>query len=58
MLGYKYEDIKKFGSVLEWAELYIPPSNTEVKEGLIKIWDFFEGLLAEGYISDEVKSNG
>lgn len=52
MLGYKYEDIQKFGSVLEWAELYIPDSNTEVKDGLGKIWDFFEGLLAEGYIDE------
>ena len=50
MLGYKYEDIQQFGSVLEWAELYVPESNTQVKEGLVKIWDFFEGVLAEGYV--------
>jgi hypothetical protein len=53
MLGYKYKDIQEFGSFLEWAELYVPESNTQVREGLTKIWDFFEGLLAEGYIEGE-----
>ena len=50
MLGYKYEDIQEFGSTLERAELYIPLSDTQVREGLVKIWDFFEGVLAEGYV--------
>lgn len=53
MLGYKYKDIQEFGSVLEWAELYIPENNTQVREGLVKIWDFFEGLLAKGYVEGE-----
>ena len=53
MLGYKYEDIQEFGSTLEQAELYIQLSNTQVREGLVKIWDFFEGLLAEGYVEGE-----
>jgi len=53
MLGYKYEDIQEFGTTLKWAELYIPLSNTEAREGLLKIWDFFEGLLAEGYVEGE-----
>jgi hypothetical protein len=53
MLGYNYKDIQEFGATLEWAELYVPLSNTEVREGLVKIWDFFEGLLAEGYIEGE-----
>ena len=53
MLGYKYEDIQEFGSTLEQAELYIPLSNTQVREGLVKIWDFFEGVLAEGYVEGE-----
>lgn len=53
MMGYKYKDIQEFGSVLEWAELYVPESNTQVREGLVKIWDFFEGLLAEGYVEGE-----
>ena len=52
MMGYKYEDIQKFGSALSGAELYLPPNDTEIREGLIKIWDFFEGLLAEGYVDD------
>lgn len=53
MLGYKYEDIQKFGATLKWAELYIPLSNTEAREGLVEIWNFFEGLLAEGHIEGE-----
>jgi len=57
MLGYTYKDIQEFGAVLEWAELYIPESNTQVREGLTKIWDFFEGLLGEGYIAEEVSVN-
>jgi hypothetical protein len=53
MLGYKYKDIQEFGTTLKWAELYIPLSNTEAREGLVKISDFFDGLLAEGYVEDE-----
>jgi hypothetical protein len=52
MLGYKYEDIQEFGATLKWAEFYIPESNTQAREGLTKIWDFFEGLLAEGYVEE------
>ena len=37
MLGYKYEDIQEFGTTLKWAELYIPLSNTEAREGLGRI---------------------
>lgn len=53
MLGYKYEDIQRFGATLKWAELYIPLSDTEAREGLMEIWDFFEGLLSEGYVEGE-----
>ena len=53
MLGYNYKDIQEFGATLKWAELYIPLSNTEAREGLVKIWDFFDGLLAEGYVEGE-----
>jgi hypothetical protein len=53
MLGYNYKDIQEFGATLEQAELYIPLSNTQAREGLVKIWDFFEGLLAEGYVEGE-----
>jgi hypothetical protein len=54
MMGYKYEDIQEFGTALKRAEFYLPPNDTEIKDGLLKVWDFFEGLLAEGYI-DEYK---
>jgi hypothetical protein len=55
MLGYSYEDIQGFGSTLRLAELMaIDKGEPEIKEGLMKIWDFFEGVLAEGYIAEEV----
>jgi hypothetical protein len=54
MLGYTYKDIQEFGSVIKRAEFYLPPSDTEIREGLMKMWDFFEGLLGEGYIAEEV----
>lgn len=51
MLGYKYEDIQGFGSTLKLAELMaIDMGEPEVRVGLMKIWDFFEGVLAEGYV--------
>lgn len=53
MMGYKYEDIQKFSETLKWAQHYTPLSDTEVREGLLKVWDFFEGLLAEGYVEGE-----
>lgn len=53
MMGYKYDDIQKFGTHLKRAQFYLPPSNTETKEGLLEIWDFFEGLLAEGYVEED-----
>jgi hypothetical protein len=53
MMGYKYADIQKFGTALNRAEFYLPPSDTETREGLTQVWDFFEGLLAEGYVEGE-----
>jgi len=51
MLGYKYEDIQQFGTSLTVAiDCATDPS---VKQGLLTIWDFFEGLLAEGYVEGE-----
>ena len=51
MLGYKYEDIQGFGSTLKLAELMaIDIGEPEIREGLMKIWNFFEGVLAEGYV--------
>lgn len=52
MMGYKYEDIQKFGTALTRAEFYLPPSDMEIRKGLSEIWDFFEGLLVEGYVDD------
>ena len=57
MMGYKYADIQKFGTALNRAEFYLPPSDTETREGLTKVWDFFEGLLAEGYVEGEEQGN-
>jgi hypothetical protein len=54
MLGYKYEDIQGFGSTLRLAELMaIDMGEPDLREGLTQIWDFFEGLLAEGYVEGE-----
>jgi hypothetical protein len=53
MMGYKYADIQKFGTALNRAEFYLPPNDTEIREGLTQVWDFFEGLLAEGYVEGE-----
>jgi hypothetical protein len=52
MLGYTYKDIQDIGTTLNRAEFYLPPSDTETREGLLKIHDFFDGLLAEGYIDE------
>jgi len=49
MLGYTYKDIQEFGNSLTWA---IDNCPAEHKQGLLTIWDFFEGLLAEGYIDE------
>ena len=38
------------GGALQIAIDTASPAN---KQGLLQIWDFFEGLLAEGYIEDE-----
>jgi len=51
MLGYTYKDIQEFGNSLTWA---IDNCPAEHKQGLLTIWDFFEGLLAEGYIDEPV----
>ena len=54
MLGYKYKDIQDFGSTLRLAEfMAIDMGEPELREGLMKIWDFFEGVLAEGYVEGE-----
>jgi hypothetical protein len=52
MLGYDYRDIQEFGGALTVA--IDTAISEEVKKGLLEIWNFFEGLLAEGYISEDV----
>ncbi len=50
MLGYTYKDIQEFGLSLENA--IVAATDPKDKQGLLSIWDFFEGLLAEGYIDE------
>jgi hypothetical protein len=50
MLGYNYKDIQVMGGALQTA---IDTASPDIKQGLLQIWDFFEGLLAEGYIEGE-----
>jgi hypothetical protein len=52
MLGYTYKDIQEFGNGLTWAIDNAP--NESIKASLLQTWDFFEGLLAEGYIDEPV----
>jgi hypothetical protein len=54
MLGYTYKDIQEFGISLTSAiELYSELKlDSDVQAGLLKVWDFFEGLLAEGYVAE------
>jgi hypothetical protein len=51
MLGYTYKDIQEFGTSLTVA--IDSATDPSVKQGLLTIWDFFEGLLAEGYVEGE-----
>lgn len=50
MLGYTYKDIQGFGDSLTWA---IDNAPANYKPGLLEVWNFFEGLLAEGYINED-----
>jgi hypothetical protein len=55
MMGYTYKDIQEFGKTLTNLEYLVLDSKEEgLQEGIYKIWDFFEGLLGEGYIAEEV----
>jgi hypothetical protein len=51
MLGYTYKEIQEFGISLTWA--IDSATDPEIKKGLLTVWDFFEGLLAEGYVQGE-----
>jgi hypothetical protein len=58
MMGYTYKDIQEFGKTLTNLEYLVLDSKEEgLQEGIHKIWDFFEGLLGEGYIAEEVSVN-
>lgn len=50
MMGYNYADIQQFGEALTKA---LHKADEGEKASLLEIWDFFEGLLAEGYIEGE-----
>ena len=53
MLGYTYKDIQAFGNSLTWAiDTAKSQGNEQQWKQLLIVWDFFEGLLAEGYIDD------
>ena len=53
MLGYTYKDIQNFGHALTWAIDTAKAQGDEQNwKQLLTIWDFFEGLLAEGYIDE------
>ena len=51
LMGYTETDIQSFGNSLTWA---IDKAKAEGDEQnwkeLLMIWDFFEGLLAEGMV--------
>jgi len=53
MLGYTYEDIQAFGNSLTWAiDTAKSQGDEQNYKQLLIVWDFFEGLLAEGYVAD------
>ncbi len=53
MLGYEYKDVQKFGETLTKATILASlAGDKETREGLTKIWGFFEGLVTEGYINE------
>jgi hypothetical protein len=55
MLGYTYKDIQAFGNSLTWAiDTAKSQGDEQNYKQLLIVWDFFEGLLGEGYISDVV----
>ena len=53
MLGYTYKDIQEFGHSLTWAiDTAKSQGDEQNHKQLLTIWDFFEGLLGEGYVND------
>ena len=54
MLGYTYKDIQEFGNCLTWAiDTAKAQGDEQNLKKLLIVWDFFEGLLAEGYLDEE-----
>jgi hypothetical protein len=49
MLGYKEADIQRLGGALNKA---LERASESERAGLLEVWDFFEGLLGEGYIPE------
>ena len=49
MLGYTYSDIQEMGGALDKV---IATADSSTLPNLLKIHDFFDGLLAEGYIDE------
>ena len=50
MLGYTEKDIQAFGNCLTWAiDTAKSQGDEKNHKELLIVWDFFEGLLAEGY---------
>jgi len=55
MLGYTYKDIQAFGNSLTWAiDTAKSQGDEQNYKQLLIVWDFFEGLLAEGYIDESI----
>lgn len=52
MMGYKYEDIQRIGRAIDIALRYFK-DGSEPQRGLLMAHDFFDGLLAEGYVEGE-----
>ncbi len=53
MLGYTYKDIQAFGNSLTWAiDTAKNQGDEQNHKQLLIVWDFFEGLLGEGYIDE------
>ena len=49
MLGYTYSDIQEMGGALDKV---IATADSSTLPNILKIHDFFAGLLAEGYIDE------
>ena len=53
MLGYTLRDVVDMQLAIHEANHYIPADDRETKEDLYKAFDFLQGLIVEGYLTDE-----